>query len=83
MSALRLAARKGESRLPEFDVLEPHIEKCLEHPADLWVRLEKSPRFLHVHVQNVGDGFALVLHLQRLAVVALAAAIPAPDPDIR
>ena len=39
-------------------------------------------RLLHVHLQHVGDALALELHLQRLAVEAMALAHRAGDPDV-
>ena len=39
-------------------------------------------RLFDTHVQHIGNRFAFVLHLQRLAVVALALALLALDIDI-
>ena len=45
-------------------------------------RLEEVGRLLDRHVEHVGDRLALELHLQRLAVVALALADVAGDVDV-
>ena len=42
----------------------------------------RSQRLLDRHVEHVGDRLAAELHLQRLAVVALALADVAGDPDV-
>ena len=44
--------------------------------------LNSSARFLDGHVEDVGDALALELHLQRLAIVALAVADVAGDVDV-
>ena len=44
---------------------------------------EEGQRFLDGHIEHVGDGFALVEYLERLAVVALALADLAGHVDIR
>jgi hypothetical protein len=43
---------------------------------------KNSTPFVHRHVEHVGDGLAAELHLQRLAVVALALAGVAGDVDV-
>src|SRR5690606_7634842 len=43
---------------------------------------EEFARLLAGHLQHFGDGAALVVHLQRLAVVALAVADVARDVDV-
>ena len=44
--------------------------------------LEELLRILDRHVEHVGDGVALELHLQRFAVVPLAVAFLAGDVDV-
>ncbi len=50
--------------------------------ADAGDGLEEFDRVLDRHVEHVGDRLALELHLQRLAVVALAVADVAGDVDV-
>ena len=74
LDALRLAAGERRRGLPEVDVSEADVVER----AQLGLRdrdvLEELQRLLDGHLEDVGDALALVVDLQRLAVVALAAA---------
>src|SRR5690606_1263468 len=68
--------------LTELDVAEPDIEQRVELACDGRDAGEEFARLLAGHLQHFGDGAALVVHLQRLAVVALAVADVARDVDV-
>ena len=80
--SLRLAARERRRALPELDIPEPHLVKGGNFIVDGGHGAEKFARFLHRHVEDVGNGLALVAHFERFAVVALAAAHFAGDVDV-
>ncbi len=82
LDALRFAARKRGRRLAELDVAEADVEQRLELLLDLRDVLKQRQRLFDRRVEQVGDGLALVLHRQRLAVVARAAADVAEDVDV-
>ena len=79
LDALRLAAGERRRRLAELDVAEADIEQGLELLLDLRDVLKQRHRLFDGRVEQVGDGLALVLDRQRLAVVARAAAHVAQD----
>ena len=83
-SLTRCASPPRERRrlLADLDVAEadPHQHRHLV--ADRRDRLEELLGVLDRHVEHVGDALALELHLQRLAVVALAVADVAGDVDV-
>src|SRR2546428_10519725 len=66
-----------------MDVAESDVVQGAQlHLARRNVR-EEPERFLDGHLENVGDRLALVVDLERLAVVALAPAHLAGDVDVR
>ena len=67
---------------PEPDVAEADVEQRLQLARDHRHRLEEVEGRVDRHVQHLGDVPALVLDLQRLAVVAAAAADVAGDVDV-
>jgi hypothetical protein len=83
LDALGLAARERRRGLAERDVAEPDVAQALGEAQDLRVVLEELARLLDGHVEHVGDVLAAVDDLERLAVVALAAADLALDEDVR
>ncbi len=82
LHALGLAARQGGRRLPHPDVAETDVHERLELGPDGGHGLEDAQRFLHGHLEDVGDGVAAVVDLQRLARVALPTAHLAGHVDI-
>ena len=70
--ALRLAATQGGGRLAQSDVTQAHFHQGLQLACQVGHRAKKRQGVFHRHVQYVRDVFALVLHLQGFAVVALA-----------
>jgi hypothetical protein len=74
LDALRLAAGKRCRRLAELDVTQTNIEQRLQLARDRRYRLEEGVCLLDRHRQYFVDVLALVLHLERLAVVTLAVA---------
>ena len=82
LDALRLAARERGGRLAERDIVQPDVVQRLQDAPDARHIVEELQRGLHVHLQHVGDALALVLDLERLAIVALAFADIAAHPHI-
>src|SRR3954468_16837377 len=82
LDALRLAARQRRRRLAEADVAEPDVVERLQAAADLRDVLEELDGLLDGHVEDVGDRLALEADVERLAVVALAAALLARHVDV-
>src|SRR5690606_21553691 len=82
LDALRLAARERRRRLTEADVPETDLDERLEVPRDRRHRGEELRGLLDRHVEHVGDGLALEVHLERLAVVARTVAHLARDVDV-
>ena len=70
LDPLGLAARQRRRRLAELDVAEPDVGQRLHVPRDRRDVLEELERLVDAHLEHVGDRAALVLHLERLAVVA-------------
>ena len=66
-----------------MDIAEPDALQRVHLFADRGHRLEQFGRFLDRHVEHVGDRFAAIFHLERLAIVALALADVAGDIDVR
>ncbi len=60
--------------MAELDVGEPDVDQRLKLARDARNRVEKLERILDRRVEHIGDAPAFVVHLQRLAVVALAVA---------
>ena len=83
LDPLRLAAGQRRRRLPEPDVAQADLDKRLHVPGDRGHRGEEVDGLLDRHVEHLGDGLALVVHLERLAVVARAVADLARDVDVR
>ena len=82
LDALRLAAGEGRRRLAEPHVAEADVVERLQVARDRGDRLEEVGGLLDRHVEHVGDGLALEVHLERLAVVAGAVADLARDVDV-
>src|SRR5690606_38839356 len=82
LDALRLAARERRGGLAEVDVAEPDVGEGLEPRADARHLLEEVERLVDGHLEHVRDVAALVVDLERLAVVAPAAADVAGDVDV-
>ena len=68
---------------PEPDVAEADVDQRLQVPGDRRDRREEVDGLLDRHVEHLGDGLALVVHLERLAVVAGAVADLARHVDVR
>src|SRR3954471_4677861 len=66
-----------------MDVPEPHVVQRLELVPDVRDRLEELERLRDGHLEDLGDGAALVVDLERFAVVASALADLARDVDVR
>ena len=83
LDALGLAAGEGGAGLAQLHIAQPHIPQGGQLVTDSGHGGEELPRLVHGHIQHVGDVFALVADLQRLAVIALAAADLAGNVHIR
>ncbi len=83
LDALRLASGQRGRRLAEADVTQADVDQRGELFLHHRHRVEEHGGVLHRHLQHVADGLALVVHLQRLAVVARAVADVARHVDIR
>src|SRR3954469_15330495 len=82
LHALGLATGEGRRWLAQVDVAETDVVQRLELGLDVRDRVEELERLRDRHLEHVGDGLALVVDLERLAVVALAATHLARDVDI-
>ena len=70
LHALGLAAGQRRGRLAQAHVAEPDVDQRVHVPPDRVDRLEEDRGLLDRHVEHLGDRLALVVHLERLAVVA-------------
>src|SRR5262249_6241658 len=82
LDALRFAAGKRSRGLAQMDVAQPDVVERFQLGGDLRNVFQDGGRLLHSRFQHIGDGAVLVLHLERLPVVAPAAANVAGDVDI-
>ncbi len=83
LDALRFAAGQRRRVLTEADVGQPDVDQRLQLARDDRDVAEEIGGVLDRHLQNVIDVLAFVADLQRLAVVALAAADVAGHVDVR
>lgn len=83
LDPLRLAPRERGGRLAEPDVGEAHVHQGLQLARHRRHRIEELAGIFHRHLEDLVDVLALVLHLQGLAVVALALADVARHVDVR
>ena len=74
LDALGFAAGERRRRLAEADIAEADLAERAELRFELWKVAEEFKRLLHGHFQHVRDALALVVDLERFAVVALALA---------
>ncbi|MPN00669.1 hypothetical protein SDC9_147865 [bioreactor metagenome] len=82
LDPLCLTPRQCRRGLPQPHVSEPHLDQRLQMPRDGRDRGEELRGLFDGHVQHLGDGLALVAHLERLAVVASAVTDLAGHVDI-
>src|SRR5262245_23188872 len=83
LHALGLAARERRRILPELDVREADVEQRLELRGDRRHRCEEECRVLDRHVEDLVDVPALVVDVERLAVVTPPLADVAGDVHVR
>ena len=72
LDALGFAAGERRRRLADLDVVEADGVQRAELVMDRRDVLEVGHRFLHVHLEHLGDVLFLVHHLQRFAIEAVA-----------
>ena len=82
LDALRLTAGESRRRLAEVNVIEADVAQRFELLPDRRNRTEKLDRVEHGHVEHLGNILALVLNLERVAIVAFAAADLAGDVNV-
>ena len=82
LHALALSARKGIAWLPELDVAESHFLQDLYLVQDDGLVGKELDGLVDGHVEHVGYALAAEAHLERLAVVALAATLFARHKDV-
>ena len=82
LDPLRLTAGQRRGGLAEPDVAQPDLDQGLHVPGDRRHGGEEVDGLLDRHVEDLGDGLALVVDLERLAVVAGAVADLARDVDV-
>ena len=82
LDALGFAAGERRRRLADLDVVEADRVQRAELVMDRGDVFEVGHRFLHVHLEHLGDALFLVHHLQRFAIEAVAVADGARDPDV-
>ena len=82
LDALGFAAGERRRRLAEADIAEADLAERAELRFELREVAEEFERLLHGHFQHVRDALALVVDLERFAVVALALANLAGHVDI-
>ena len=68
--------------MSQLDVSQPHVLEDFDLPQDRGHRVKELYCLVDGHVKYIGNGLALEFHLQRLAVVALAAAFLTGDQHI-
>ena len=83
LDALALAARRSCRAGPQRQVAEAHLLDGPQLLVDRGDIFEELDGHVDRHVQHVVDILALVLHFERLAVVAVAAARLAAHIDVR
>ena len=80
--ALGFAAGECRGALAEREVIEADVAQRLQDAADFRNVGEQLDGLAARHVEHVGDALAVEVHFEHVAVVALAAAGVALDPDI-
>src|SRR5262245_6429968 len=75
LNALGLAARQSGRRLAELDVAQSDVLQRAELVGDSREVLEQGQRLVDRQIEDVGDRFAAIFDLERLAVVAAALAL--------
>ncbi len=83
LDTLRFAAGQRRRALAEVDVAQAHVIQRHQLVVDARLVLEERDRVLHRHVEHFTDRKPAELHIERLTVVPLAAALLARDIHIR
>src|SRR6516225_6447785 len=80
--ALRFTTGKRRRRLPQPQITEPNIQHRIQFVRYARNISEKTRRFVHRQVEDVGDVLPLVSNLQRLTIVASPMAYFALDINV-
>ena len=70
LDALALTTREGGGRLAELDIAEADILDGLDLAKDVGDVLEELAGLVDGHIEDIGNGLALIAYLEGLAVVA-------------
>ena len=73
---------KRRGGLAHLDIAQADVADRLQLVVNARDVREEIGRFVHAHLEHVGDGLALVLHFERLLIVALALAGLARHVDV-
>ena len=74
LNSLCFSPRKCGGRLPKLHISQTHIIEGLDFPANGRQVLKKGKGLLHRHIQHIKNILSFIFHIQRLPVVAPAAA---------
>ncbi|MNE50429.1 hypothetical protein D3C80_1450020 [compost metagenome] len=83
LHALRLTAGQRCRRLPQTNIGQPHVHQRLQLTRQRRHCIKELTGFFDGHIQHFVDCLALVLNLQRFAVIAFASALIARHINIR
>ena len=70
LNTLRFAPGKRDGTLTQANIPQPHIGQSLQFLRNSRPNTEKFQRLIHRHFKNVVNTLAVVLHFERLTVVA-------------
>ena len=77
LEPLSFAARERVGRLPEPQIVEPHVDQLLETDLHLGTAAEKCEGFADGHIEDFGDVAAAVGNVEDFLAVAPAVALAA------
>ena len=72
LDALGFPARQGVGGLSQLDIIQPNILQQFDFIPHGGDGVKERQGFLNTHLQNIGNGFVAVCHIQRFAVVPFA-----------
>ena len=83
LNALCFAAAQRRRCLSQMDVAKAYVLQHCQLAVNTRLVLEEFAGFAHSHIKNLRNGFALIMHLQRIAVVACTVADFAGNVNVR
>ena len=66
-----------------MDVAKAYVLQHCQLAVNTWLILKELAGLAHRHIKNLRDGFALIMHLQRIAVIACAVTNLAGNVNVR